>query len=58
MKFTAISYTFFAALIGFACGSLHSCIERDKRKAVEPAEVVIPAAEEPLVDQNGQEWRL
>jgi hypothetical protein len=43
MKITAFAYTVFAAVIGFACGSLHSCMERDTKVIVTPEE--FPARE-------------
>lgn len=41
MKSTAVLYVLFSALIGFACGSVHSCMERDRRTIVTPKEVKI-----------------
>lgn len=41
----AIMYTAFAAGLAFALGSLHSCIDRMRAKAVTPEERVIPARE-------------
>lgn len=46
MKITTIGYMVVVALLSFGAGTLHSCMERDRRTIVTPKEVKIEPFEQ------------
>lgn len=50
MKFTSLCYVLLAAVMGFAAGTLHSCMERERAAIAAPVDVEIPANDPQQVD--------